>query len=75
MELHNTLQHKSFLWHLDFEPRDNDDFTAMLRLLERWLRTLMPNCSQRLSNIAFCCESIIIISAKADAGEFSDVGF
>ena len=39
MELHNTPQHKSFLWHLDFEPRDNDDFTAQLRLQERWLRT------------------------------------
>lgn len=39
MELHNTLQHKSFLWPLDFEPRDNDDFTALLRLLERWLLT------------------------------------
>lgn len=36
---------------------------------------LIPNCSQRLSNIAFCCESIIIISAKADVGEFSDVRF
>ena len=30
----NNLQYKSFLWHLDFEPRDNDDFTALLRLLE-----------------------------------------
>ena len=35
MGLHNTPQHKSFLWHLDFEPRDNDDFMALLRLLER----------------------------------------
>lgn len=42
MELHNTPQHKSFLWHLDFEPRDNDDFTALLRLLERWHKKSIP---------------------------------
>lgn len=47
MELHNTPQHKSFFWHLDFEPRDNDDFTAMLRLLERWHKKSIPQILEK----------------------------
>ena len=47
MELHNTLQHKSFLWPLDFEPRDNDDFTALLRLLEQWHKKSIPQILEK----------------------------
>ena len=43
----NNLQHKSFLWHLDFEPRDNDDFTALLRLLERWHKKSIPQIMEK----------------------------
>ena len=47
MEFHNISQHKSFLWHLDFEPRDNDDFTALLRLLERWHKKSIPQILEK----------------------------
>ena len=30
---------KYLMQEVSFEPRDNDDFTALLRLLERWLRS------------------------------------
>ena len=43
----NNLQHKSFLWHLDFEPRDNDDFMALLRLLERWHKKSIPQILEK----------------------------
>ena len=46
MEPNNT-QHKSFLWHLDFELSDNDGFTALLRLLERWHKKSIPQILEK----------------------------
>ena len=33
---------KYLMQEVSFEPRDNDDFMALLRLLERWHKKSMP---------------------------------
>ena len=38
---------KYLLQEVSFEPRDNDDFTALLRLLERWHKKSIPQILEK----------------------------
>lgn len=38
---------KYLIQEVSFEPRDNDDFTALLRLLERWHKKSVPQILEK----------------------------
>ena len=38
---------KYLMQEVSFEPRDNDDFTALLRLLERWHKKSIPQILEK----------------------------
>ncbi len=38
---------KYLMQEVNFEPRDNDDFTAQLRLLERWHKKSIPQILEK----------------------------
>jgi len=38
---------KYLMQEVSFEPRDNDDFTALLRLLERWYKKSIPQILEK----------------------------
>lgn len=74
---------KYLMQEVSFEPRDNDDFMALLRLLERWHKKSIPQIlEKKRPDAAYAiamalCKHIPLLINRDDiqdlVGEYKDV--